>query len=356
MEDEYEESSAWVKEHVEKSTLALDWSARARQEKHALTSALLRVRGKLREEHNKVLREKQKELIDDEEVYMRKRLRDVEMEVNLPNLEIISAILKSFNACFHQTLNGPEKSEYPYLLSVDSTSTTSPVVARLREAAEEVCELASKYVVRKSTRARQGLDHAITGIVNDVDAEGQAMWQTAVSKISTGWQEGGEQYSAFMREMEDKDRAEDNLIQNYILDQTAFAKGLAERELRTRLRTTIEAATLQVKTALRDADVVAKQSRDRLFTMLDQDELNLFEDDKGLSGNLSMKVGELYNRIVAANQESMTLFDEAVAVAKEVAVLRNGRDAPLLHDDDHGELSMLEKELQKSASMSASIN
>ena len=40
----------WVKEQVQKSSIALDWTARARQEKHALTSALLRVRGRLREE------------------------------------------------------------------------------------------------------------------------------------------------------------------------------------------------------------------------------------------------------------------------------------------------------------------
>lgn len=143
--EDYEASSKWVKEHVEKSTIATDWSARGRQEKHALSSALLRVRGRLREEHNKILADKQRALIQEEEVYLRKRLRDVEMDVNRPTLEIISAILKSFNACFHDTLNSPHK-DYPHLLSVDTGSSSSPVVAHLRDAASAVCEAATRLI------------------------------------------------------------------------------------------------------------------------------------------------------------------------------------------------------------------
>jgi len=286
-------------------------------------------------QHNKILRERQKELIEEEEVYLRKRLRDVEMDVNRPNLEIISAILKSFNACFHQTLNGPgRRKEYPYLLSVDTTSNTSQVVARLREAAEQVCDMASRYTVRKGDRARLGLEQAIESIVSDVDAEGEAKWQHAVTSMSEGWQEGGEHYNRFVAELTEKDREEDALIQSYVADQTSFAKGIAERELRMSMRTAAESADMRVRDLAARASAMALQSRDRLFTMLERDELTFFEDDKGLSGDLGLKVSDLFTRISKSSGESARLFRNVAATAKEVAVLRHGRETlPFLREE-----------------------
>ena len=98
-DDDYRESSAWVKQHVESSSLGAEWTERARQEKQLLTSALLKMRGRLREEHNKMIKLQQAEAITEEENRLSKRLRDLTREINRADLEILSAMLKAFDVC-----------------------------------------------------------------------------------------------------------------------------------------------------------------------------------------------------------------------------------------------------------------
>lgn len=104
---------------------------------------------------------------------------------------------------------------------------------------------------------------------------------------------------------------------------------IAERDLRTHMRESLEAAQRYVEDMSGSILLHARAHRDDLLASLDRDELHYFEDDKGTSSDMGYRVSALYDRIACATRDAKDLFRGLGELAQEVAVLRHGKSIAL---------------------------
>jgi hypothetical protein len=320
LDDDWKESSMWVKGHIEKSALNSEWSARARAEKHALTSALLKIRGKLRDEHQRLLRDQQTDAIEEEENHLRKRLRDLVREVNRADLEVVSAMLKSFQACMLQVLGDDENVHEMGVLS----DSSSGVIKKLYESSLSTAKIASRYMEKKRSLARQNLLKAVASIQRDVEIEGENYWKKEVARVTRGWQPDGEYGRSFKEQMDNKKREEAALLKAYVSEQEALAHALAGKEMRDYIRTTGHTAVDIVRTVHNRSAQSLQLKHDRVVRLC----TDMVESGSGdsenqtLAANMVSQATTLQNRLNAALEESAHLFESNLGLAAEIASLR----------------------------------
>ena len=325
-DDDYCESSAWVKQHVESSALGAEWTERARQEKQLLTSALLKMRGRLREEHNKMLKLQQAEAITEEENRLSKRLRDLTREINRADLEILSAMLKAFDVCMQQSEGDlPARNDFNVL--GEHKNRGSPVLIKLQSAANAVGKIAASYMHRKKHLAETSLANAISSIFQDIDKEGEDKWRTEVAKVTRGWSDNGEYRKSFEEHTTMRWKQEAELVSSYINDQKKLAQQITSKEMRTRLRRDAATDHYNVERCFINRHKIASKYSSELQRVLtwiaqrDGDEVNL-------ASSLNAQAGSYCNRLVAASRASLALMESNITRAVQIAVLRQQAENP----------------------------
>jgi hypothetical protein len=206
----------------------------------------------------------------------------------------------------------------------------SPVVAKLRKAAEDTCHIARRYIERKRSIALMKIEEAVTSICDEIDKEGENYWKKEMENVDRDWKEGGVRRIAWELEQKERLRKEYDLVYGYVNDQHKLARNLAAKELRDSIvhiqRKTID----RVKYVFDGIEKQALVRRNRIGTSMDnldadtQEESNngLFKITSDSDFSCMNEVHKLYSRISKANQSSLEVIKRNIELAKKIASLR----------------------------------
>eukprot|EP01041_Mallomonas_annulata_P000800 gene800-1553_t len=301
---------------------------------------IIRMRAKVRQVHEAILKEKKDRMTEEEEAILRSRLDKLRPSWKSDELNLATEILHVYEEALERyykedldfsQLQGQAKLDYTsrsltkskenYYHHKDTNIETINIL-KLEEIAKHTYIQSNEYLQLKHNKASQELQIALDNMLHDTEIEGEELWKREVSKVIRDWEEGGPLREAFEESQKESWDIEENIVSEYVRDQKTMASTLASKELRKEIRKEISSRVINIDKMTMSLTNMADSYIASIETYANITDNRGGADELDMTASLIDHANTIRNRIEKSLKSVKELYKDNMMVAAKVAIVK----------------------------------
>mmetsp|Transcript_26140 Transcript_26140/g.26369 ORF Transcript_26140/g.26369 Transcript_26140/m.26369 type:complete len:345 (+) Transcript_26140:160-1194(+) len=300
---------------------------------------IVRMRAKLRQNHDNLLQAEQDALIEEEEQNIRVRMDHMmpswtENETSIA-MSLLSLYQQVLEKCiqydiYHSELSGQAKIDHSTMLlsknkekyNFQNNLIDSTNISKIESSAQYAYQLLTEYLNIKHEKASEELAIALQTMMKDVEMKGEELWRREITRVMQDWQEGGPLYKAFEESHRASWNCEEEIVSQYVRDQKELAAAMVTKELRKEIRSTVSSSIVRVERHCAHTSDITAAHVSSVERYMEGMHSKGGPDELDMSSTLVSHAARLHDRIEHALGSLKDITRNNLKMAAKVAALK----------------------------------